>query len=293
MAPRDAKASKPSSGATPEEYEALCGFLRQRTGLSFGENKRYYVERRVVDRMKAVGATAFRDYLNLLRFQASGEELQLLVNQMTVNETYFFREKYQFDCLVSSVLDEIVRDRRPGDRIRIWSAGCSTGEEPYSIAIMLLEFWKRVDEFEIELHASDIDSRALAAARAGVYEERSLQFLPPHLVSKYFTQEAPGRWRIMQDLRESIDFSHVNLMDPDHVRRFANLDVIFCRNMLIYFDDLGRREVAAGFWDALAPGGFVFLGHSESMARMSSLYIPRRFPEAIVYQKGPGEGQKP
>lgn len=264
----------------------LCDFLRQRTGLSFGENKRYYVERRVVDRMTAVGARDFREYLNLLRFQASGEELQLLVNQMTVNETYFFREKYQFDCLVNSVLDEIVRDRRPGDRIRIWSAGCATGEEPYSIAIMLLEFWKRVDDFEIELHASDIDSRALARAREGIYEERSLQFLPPHLVSKYFTLLAPGRWQIIEDLRGSIDFSHVNLMDADQMQHFRNLDIIFCRNMLIYFDDLGRREVAAGFYDALAPGGFVFLGHSESMARMSSLYQPRRFPEAIVYQKG-------
>jgi chemotaxis protein methyltransferase CheR len=282
--------AKPSSGASPAEYEALCEFLRERTGLSFGENKRYYVERRVVDRMAAVGVRGFGDYLDLLRFQASGEELQLLVNQMTVNETYFFREKYQFDCLVNSALDEVVRTRKPGDRIRVWSAGCSTGEEPYSIAIMLLEFWKRVDDFEIELHASDIDSRALARAREGIYEERSLQFLPPPLVSKYFTAVAPGRWRIIEDLRGSIDFSHINLMDPEQVRRFRDVDVIFCRNMLIYFDDLGRREVAAGFYDALAPGGFVFLGHSESMSRMSSLYTPRRFPEAIVYQKPRGDG---
>ncbi|WP_448190800.1 CheR family methyltransferase [Azospirillum sp. sgz301742] len=290
MTPRDVKDAKQLSGASPEEYGAFCEFLRERTGLSFGENKRYYVERRVMERIAAVGARGFRDYLDLLRFQASGEELQLLVNLMTVNETYFFREKYQFDCLVNSVLDEVVRTRKPGDRIRVWSAGCSTGEEPYSLAIMLLEFWKRVDDFEIELHASDIDSRALARAREGIYDERSLQFLPPDLVSKYFTLAAPGRWRIIEDLRYSIDFSHINLMDPDQVRRFHDLDVIFCRNMLIYFDDLGRREVAAGFYDALAPGGFVFLGHSESMSRMSSLYVPRRFPEAIIYQK---PGQKP
>ena len=290
MAPRSGKDARPASGASPAEYEALCEFLRERTGLSFGENKRYYVERRVVDRMAAVGAQGFGEYLDLLRFQASGEELQLLVNQMTVNETYFFREKYQFDCLVNSVLDEVVRGRKLGDRIRIWSAGCSTGEEPYSLAIMLLEFWKRVDEFEIELRASDIDSRALARAREGIYEERSLQFLPPELVAKYFMSVAPGRWRIIEDLRGSIDFSHINLSDPDQVLRFRDVDVIFCRNMLIYFDDLGRREIAAGFWDVLAPGGFVFLGHSESMSRMSSLYAPRRFPEAIIYQKPRGDG---
>ena len=283
-APRSESAG-PSSGASPAEYEALCSYLRQRTGLSFGENKRYYVERRVVERMGAVGARDFTAYLDLLRRQTSGEELQLLVNLMTVNETYFFREKYQFDCLVNSALDEVVRGRKPGDRIRVWSAGCSTGEEPYSIAIMLLEFWKRVDEFEIEVRASDIDSRALARAREGIYEERSLQFLPPHLITKYFAQVAPGRWQIIDELRESIDFSHVNLMDANGMARFHDLDVIFCRNLLIYFDDLGRREAASAFYDALAPGGFVFLGHSESMSRMSSLYLPRRFPEAIVYQK--------
>lgn len=284
------RTGKPSSGASAAEYDALCDFLRQRTGLSFGDNKRYYVERRVVERMLALGAGSFREYLDLLRFQASGEELQLLVNLMTVNETYFFREKYQFDCLVHSALDEVVRDRRPGDRIRIWSAGCATGEEPYSIAIMLLEFWKRADDFEIELHASDIDSGALARARDGIYEERALQFLPPHLVGKYFEPVGPGRWRIIEDLRQSIDFAHANLKDPDQVRRFNGMDVIFCRNLLIYFDDLGRREVAASFYDALVPGGFVFLGHSESMSRMSSLYVPRRFPEAIVYQKPREEG---
>jgi len=290
LAARGARGGKPSSDASPAEYEALCDFLRRRTGLAFGENKRYYVERRVAERMVAAGTGTFREYLDLLRFQASGEELQLLVNLMTVNETYFFREKYQLDCLVNSALDELVRDWKKGDRIRIWSAGCATGEEPYSIAIMLLEFWNRVDEFEIELHASDIDSHALARARQGVYDERALQFLPSHLVTKYFAQVATNRWRIIEELRESIDFAHTNLMDPGQTARFRGMDVIFCRNLLIYFDDLGRREVAASFYDALVPGGFVFLGHSESMSRISSLYVPRRFPEAIVYQKPRNDG---
>ncbi|WP_448204671.1 CheR family methyltransferase [Azospirillum sp. sgz302134] len=275
-------------GLSPADYETFCGFLRERTGLSFTEAKRYYVDRRVADRMAAVGAETFRDYLNLLRFQASGEELQHLVNVMTVNETYFFREKYQLDCLVNAALDEVVRGRRPGERVRIWSAGCATGEEPYSIAIMLLEHWRKVDEYEIELYASDIDSRVLARAREGVYEERSLQGLPRELVAKYFTRIDERRWQIMEELRESIDFSLVNITDPKQVAPFRDLDVIFCRNLLIYFDDLGRRQAASMFYEALSPCGFVCLGHSESMSRMSSLFVPRRFPDAILYQKPQG-----
>lgn len=275
--------SPPGFGS--EEFTQFCEFLREQTGLSYTEAKRYYVDRRVARRMEAVGAATFRDYLNLLRFQSSGEELQLLVNQMTVNETYFFREKYQFDCLVNHVLDEVVQRRRPDRPVRIWSAGCSTGEEPYSIAIMLLEQWGRVDEFEVELYASDIDSTVLDRARAGFYEERSVQPLPPHLLAKYFRQVEPGRWQIIEELRESIDFSRVNIVDPREVGAFRDIDVVFCRNLLIYFDDLGRREAAAMFYEALAPSGFICLGHSESMGRMSSLFTPRRFPEAILYQK--------
>ena len=272
-------------GLSPADYEAFCAFLRERTGLSFTEAKRYYVDRRVGERMAAVGAGTVNDYLNLLRFQASGEELQLLVNRMTVNETYFFREKYQLDCLVNSVLDEVVQGRKPGGRVRIWSAGCATGEEPYSIAIMLLEHWRKVDEYEIELYASDIDSHVLTRAREGIYEERALHALPRDLVAKYFTQIDDRRWQIMEELRDSIDFSLVNIADPHQVAAFRDFDVIFCRNLLIYFDELGRRQASSMFYDALSPCGFIALGHSESMSRMSSLFVPRRFPDAILYQK--------
>jgi len=285
-------------GLSQEDYATLCGFLRDRTGLSFTEAKRYFVDRRVAARMQAVGATGLRAYMNLLRFQASGEELQRLVNLMTVNETYFFREKYQLDCLVNSVLDELVRGRPKGSRLRIWSAGCATGEEPYSIAIMLLENWRRVDDYEIELLASDIDSAVLERAREGIYDERALQGLPAHLRAKYFqpvrgAAEAGGpRWQIVEDLRESVDFSLVNIADPQQVRAFRGIDVIFCRNLLIYFDDLSRRQAADTIFDALQPGGFCCLGHSESMSRISPLFRVRRFPDAIVYQK-PDRGEEP
>ena len=268
-----------------EEYAKFCEFFYRKTGIQFQENKKYYVERRIADRIAKTGSESFRDYFTFVRFQATGEELQQLVNAMTVNETYFFREDYQFTALVRGVLPLLARDKDPRDPIRIWSIPCSSGEEPYSIAISILENWDQSDSWDIEIHASDIDSKILAEARAGRFGARSLQRVSPHLVSKYFVPLGEGCYQIRDELRESIDFSLVNVVDPAHTRRFRGIDVIFCRNLLIYFDDVARRETVEMFYEALAPGGFVCLGHSESMSRMSSLFVPRKFGDTIVYQK--------
>jgi chemotaxis protein methyltransferase CheR len=203
---------------------------------------------------------------------------------MTVNETYFFRESYQFDCLVNHMLDEIAARKRPGSRIRIWSIPSSTGEEPYSIAIYLLERWAKIDHYEVEILSSDIDTSVLQAAQRGVYSARSVAQLPKPYLKKYFTPQG-DEWRISRELVESVEFSRINLSEPADTRRFRDIDVIFCRNLLIYFDDLSRRVAAEAMFDALAPGGFICLGHSESMSRMSSLYTMRRFPDAMVYQR--------
>jgi len=205
---------------------------------------------------------------------------------MTVNETYFFREEYQFQCMVRSILPEIAKRKRDGDRIRIWSMPSSSGEEPYSIAIFLLEHWAGVDRYEVEIVASDIDTRILDAARRGVYGKRALQNLPAKYIAKYFrpTRNA-DEVQISEDLRQSVEFTRVNLSDRSETRSYRDFDLIFCRNLLIYFDDVSRSEAAATFFDALIPGGFICLGHSESMSRISSLYTVRKFPDAIVYQK--------
>ena len=220
----------------------------------------------------------------MVRFETAGQEMQRLVNAMTVNETYFFREDYQFDALVSGILPEVSENKRPDDTIRIWSLPCSTGEEPYSIAIYILEGWKRADDFNIEILASDIDSRVLNEARKGVYGERALSRIPQNFRQKYFSSVADG-FQITETLRELIDFSVINIVDPAQMRNYSNIDVIFCRNLLIYFDDLARRQAIETLYECMAPGGFICLGHSESMSRMSSLFRPRRISDAIVYQK--------
>ena len=267
------------------DFQKFAEFFYRKTGIHFDQGKRYFVDKRLIERIEATRAGSFRAYFVALRFQTDGAELQRLVNTMTVNETYFFREAYQFDCLVNSLLDEVAARKRPGARIRIWSIPSSTGEEPYSIAIYLLERWAQIERFDVEILSSDIDTTVLASAERGIYSPRSVEHLPPAYLRKYFTRHGSNEWRISRDLVSAVDFSRVNLSEASDTRRFRDIDIVFCRNLLIYFDDLSRRVAVEALYDAMCPGGFICLGHSESMSRMSSLFTVRRFPDAMVYQK--------
>jgi len=260
-------------------------FFYRKTGIIFSDSKRYFVDKRLVQRMKETGHDSFRSYFSFMRFQASGEELQRLTNIMTVNETYFFREEYQFRSLVESMLPEIVKNKEKGSTIKIWSIPSSSGEEPYSIALYLLEYWSGINNWDVKLVASDIDTEILRKAQEGIYSGRSVQNLDSRILRKYFTKLPNEDWRISEDLRQSVEFTTVNLNEPGSSRFYRNFDIIFCRNLLIYFDDLSRRRSAEVFYGALNPGGFICLGHSESMSRISSLFKVRKFPDSIVYQK--------
>lgn len=267
-----------------EDFLKFQEFFYRKTGIQFENAKRYFVDKRLMERIEATGSQSFRSYFTMLRFQASGEELQRLTNLMTVNETYFFREEYQFECLVKSLLPELTARRDKGQPIRIWSIPSSSGEEAYSIAIYLLEFWKGLAEWDIEIISSDIDTKILSAARQGIYSARSIQNLPARVLTKYFRRTSEG-YQISMDLREAVEFTRVNLSEPADTRSYRHFDIVFCRNLLIYFDELSRKTAAETFYDAMRPGGFLCLGHAESMSRISSIYKIRKFPEAIVYQK--------
>ena len=274
---------------TDAEFLKFRDFFYRRSGVQFAVNKRYFVDRRIAERAKAKGCATFRDYFVALRFDATGVELQALINLLTVNETYFFRENYQLDALARFVLPEVaVRRRRPTDTITIWSLPCSTGEEAYSIAISVLDGWPQSDQFNVEIEASDIDTNALAQAKAGVYGARSLMNVTSDQRARYFRQVG-ANYEIIPEMRESIDFFQINLSNKAEMALHHNVDVIFCRNLLIYFDDVSRREAVEAIYESLVPGGFVFLGHSESMSRMSSLFTSRRMGDCTVYQR-PREG---
>ncbi|MES2626142.1 MAG: protein-glutamate O-methyltransferase CheR [Pseudomonadota bacterium] len=269
---------------TEDEFRKLCEFLYRRTGMIFTETKRYYVERRVVERMVATSADSFSSYFTRLRANLGGE-IEQFVNAFTVNETYFYREDHQLKCLTSDLLAQRILDRKHGDAIRIWSVPCSTGEEPYSIAMWLLENWSLVDNYEIEIVGSDIDTKVLEIAREGIFGKRALMRLTPEIITTYFSQLDEFRWQIIEDLRDSVRLGPVNIVEQNETRPYGQFDVIFCRNVLIYFDDASRRIAAENLYENLLPGGFICLGHAESMSRISPLFEVARFADAIVYQR--------
>jgi chemotaxis protein methyltransferase CheR len=252
---------------TEGEYRKFCEFFYRATGISFGDNKRYFVDKRLIDRIEKTGLLNFADYFDKLRRRDATPEIERLINLLTVNETYFYREEHQFECLVHGILPELTAKRRRGERIRNWS---------------------QVDDYDIEIIGSDIDTNALLAAEAGVYDKRSLHRLTPDMTRRYFTAAGHDRYRLIEDIRGSVSFTQINVSDPVAMRAFGHLDVIFCRNMLIYFDDASRLKTIECFYDSMVGGGFICLGHSESMSRISSLFKVRTFPQAIVYQKTGG-----
>jgi chemotaxis protein methyltransferase CheR len=269
---------------SPEDVQRFCEFLYRRTGMSFTEAKRYFIDRRLEDRIAATGSSSFQAYFSLLRADAD-HEIEHLINSFTVNETYFYREDHQLRCMTSSLLDVITSQKKPGGTVRIWSVPCSTGEEPYSIALWLMENWPQVDSYNIEIIGSDIDTRALKAAAEGIYGDRALMRLSPDLIDRYFRLVAHGGHQIDAGLRDSIEFTRANLIDSKDMAPYRDFDLIFCRNVLIYFDDASRRQAAENLYGCLRPGGYICLGHSESMSRISPLFRVARFPDAIVYQR--------
>ena len=225
---------------TDEDFLKFKEYFYRRTGISFERSKRYFVDKRLVERIEATGTGTFRGYFTMLRFQASGEELQQLTNIMTVNETYFLREEYQFQCLVDSILPQIVHRKVGADPIRIWCIPSSSGEEPYSVAMYLLENWPGIKEWDVEIISSDIDTSILRRARQGRYRLARCNMFPIYgwkSISKAWVTSTNSR----DDLRQAVEFTRVNLAEPADTLNYRNFDVIFCRNLLIYFDDRRAR----------------------------------------------------
>jgi chemotaxis protein methyltransferase CheR len=269
---------------TQEDVRRVSEFLYRRTGMVFADNRRYYIDRRVAERIAVTQSESFRSYFAILRSDAN-REIEHLVNAFTVNETYFNREEHQLRCMTSDLLGNIARVRGRTEAIRIWSIPCSTGEEPYSIAMWLMEHWSEVDNYNIEIVGSDIDTCALKVGTEGIYSERALMRLSKDVVSRYFELLPGSRYQIHPGLVDSVQFTQANLIDSRDMARYRGFDIIFCRNVLIYFDDSSRRIAAENLYDCLRPGGYICLGHSETMSRISSLFRVCSFSEAIIYQR--------
>jgi chemotaxis methyl-accepting protein methylase len=258
--------------------------IAERYGFWVNDSWAGQLSRRLIHRAAATGRRGISDYLLGLHEVAGGEaELAELVEGLLNGETHFLRTAPHFAALLHTVIPDWRTSHRRGQRLRIASLGCSTGEEPYSIAMVLHEYLTTEELADVELSAVDVSTRALSAARIGAYEDFQLRELAPAQRSRWFTQEN-GRWQIHSSLRASVRFLHHNLMDP---LPFAGLDVIFCRNVLIYFQRPVIAACLSEFHAALRPGGHLFLGHSESGFGFPEYFDPVQIPDGVIYRARP------
>lgn len=268
------------------ELNEFAGFFYNHTGIKFAETKFPILQTQVSNKLGQLGFTNFREALEHLRSPRGAVQLQEVVNTLTINETYFYREKYQFDVLATTLLPEMTKSVRSGGKVRIWSLPCSTGEEPYSIAIYLRENWPGMHIYNVEICGSDIDTEVLKTSVRAQYNARSLSRMPKELHTKYFKPTADGaRFALNRDIADSVKFNQINLLDRRMTSTMSGMDVIFCRNVLIYLDDAARRSTVKNLYDNLKPGGYLMLGHAESMSWLSTMFSVERKGGAVLYKK--------
>lgn len=267
----------------PSEFRLLRDLFNAHTGLNFGPDARPILERRLRERLAVHHLVSFSAYYQRF-FQNGGRaELDEAIELIAVHETYFFREEYQLTALKNEILPMLMADAGSRGRISIWSAGCSTGEEVYSIAISAREA-SLTSGREIRVFGSDISRRCLAVARRGVYGSSAFRATPPDIRRRYFIDKPDGA-HVTDDIRSMCSFGQLNLLDTPRTAIVGKVDVIFCRNVLIYFDDASRRKVIETFYERLNPGGFLLLGHSESLLNVSTAFELVHLRDDLVYRK--------
>jgi len=271
---------------TDAEFRMFANLVREHAGLDFTESCRFLLERRLSRRVRELELDSFAAYHYRIRNGSSGpEEFPNLIDELTTNETYFFREQSQLRALIDEIFEELQldRDKRGGRPINVWSAGCSSGEEPYSIAMLAREVGL-TPGVDVRVYASDISRRMLRKARKGIYRESSFRDTDPHLREKYFL-EKDGLWQISDDLKRDVDFIHLNLLDTSKIALLRTMDVILCRNVIIYFGIDTKCDVIQTFYEKLRPGGHLLLGHSESLINLSTAFELRHLRRDLVYRR--------
>lgn len=268
----------------PDEFRLLRDLVNGNAGIYFGDDALPSFERRLRERLVSLGLKSFGEYYQFLRFGSSNPaELEEAIDLLTTNETYFFREDFQLRAFRDEVLPYLSELAAPRRRLSVWSAGCSTGEEVYTLAILIAESGL-FGGWDVRVYGSDISRRCVAAARRGVYGASAFRAVGPSVRRAYFMDHADGA-HVSDKIRASCHFGHLNLMDADKVRVVGRVDAVFCRNVLIYFDPKSRKRVIDMFYDRLVPGGFLFLGHSESLLNISTAFELVHLSEDLVYRR--------
>ncbi len=273
---------------TDEEFVQLRDFIYEKSGIFVDQKRKYLFESRFRKRLQELGLNSFGDYHKFLKFDSSRkEEMIRLFEMITTNETSFYRDTKQLEAFTDKVLSPLVADiRKQGKKdLNIWSAGCSSGEEPYTLAILLFELLGMdAARWNIRINANDISMAMINKAREGVYNDYAMKTTPEAIKKKYFINEAGGL-RIKPEVAKLVDFRLMNLNDPLALKRIPRSHIVFCRNVIIYFDEDMKKRVINAFYDNLMPGGYLLLGHSESLHKITKAFKPEFHPGTIAYKK--------
>jgi len=265
-------------------FRMLSDFIRAYSGLRFDETSKIMLQRRLSPRIRELNLNSFENYYYHLNYHPNRDtELDTIFDLVTTNETYFFREERQLQAFSEELLPEILIEKKAIKSLRIWSAGCATGEEPYTIAILCSQIPELAD-WNVDIYGSDISQRAIQIARRAIYGESSFRNMPSHSRDRFF-DKAEEKYKLKENFRKMVTFGKVNLMDPEKTGIFAELDVIFCRNVIIYFDLEAKKQVIETFYRKLRKKGYLLLGHSESLLTLSTKFKLVHLKHDMVYQK--------
>ncbi len=272
---------------TDQEFTNLRDFIYAQCGIHIADNRKYLLENRLGNRLRKLNLKNFDEYYNFLRFDATkSREMKKLFEVITTNETSFYRNPPQLKVFQEQVLAEVIKGcRLKGKKLRIWSAGCSTGEEPYTISMIVHELLKmEVPRWDIKITANDLSERVLESARRGVYNDYTLRSTPKDVAQRYFDMDN-GTNKIKPAVKKLVSFGQINLKDKMQLKRVERSQIVFCRNVIIYFDDEMKKRVINAYYDNLEPGGYLIIGHSESLHNITRAFKPIHFPGSIIYQK--------
>lgn len=280
----------PTTQSTPKlndrDFEALAKIIYDRSGIRFQINRRYVLESRLGHRLRELELDSFDQYVALLSMGPyQNDEFQEMFNRITINETSFFRHDAQLEVFERVVLSEMLEARKASKRLRIWSAACSSGEEPFTLAIMVHRtLGVRLADWHVEILGTDISERCLDIATKGTYGDYAMRTTPDMIKRRFFTQNG-SQWTLNSEIRDMVSFELHNLKDRIGAKRHGTWDVIFCRNAMIYFDDDMKRQVLRTFHDQLANDGTLFIGHSETIRPDDAPFVARSERSGFCYRK--------
>lgn len=269
-----------------DEFSLLRDCIYAHCGIYFSQDSKYILEKRLSPRLIDLKLLSYYDYYHFLKYNRNKEqELADIMDVLTTNETYFFRESLQLKAFTDEIIPELIKIKgaHGNSSLRVWSAGCSTGEEPYTIA-MLLSTIPELSGWKIEVIGTDISQRVLQQARRAVYGKSSFRATEENDLKKFFHKQDDG-YKVIDSIRAMVTISHLNLFDTHRLAMLGKVDIIFCRNVIIYFDQGAKKRVIESFHSVLYDGGFLLLGHSESLMNISTLFTLRHFKNDMIYQK--------